>query len=142
MKAWQRVDERARYRGPHGRSHVDRQRRLALILIITALIRAAAWTILIVLYLLGVPFTTALFKSVAFVAVISLYANAATDFGQGAASLAQLAAADAHHDAEHNREALAIDYGEIESDIARLALLQPCPEAQELASEIRRKLRP
>lgn len=94
---------RAKHRGLHGRGHIDRQRQLALILIITAMIRAAAWTTLIILYLLHVPFTASLFKSVAFVAVISLYANAATDFGQGAASLAQLTAADAHHDAEETR---------------------------------------
>jgi cytochrome bd-type quinol oxidase subunit 2 len=72
--------------------HRDWERWIALALVITGLIRVLAWTVLIGLYLVGVPFTTALFKSVAFVALISLYANAATDFGQVCASLAQFSA--------------------------------------------------
>ena len=137
-----RLQLRARHRdrGLHGHRHVDRQRLTAIILIITGLVRVCAWATLIALYLLGVPFTAHLFASVAFVAVISLYANAATDFGQVCASLAQLTAGDAHHDAEATRIAVGIDYSAIEADIARLAELQPCPEADQLAAEIRRRL--
>lgn len=87
----------------HGPKHHDGQNLMAIVLIVWGLVRALAWVTLIVLYLIGVPFTTVLFHSVAFVAVISLYANAATDFGQVCASLAQLAAARAHQDAEHVR---------------------------------------
>lgn len=94
---------RHRHRGLHGNDKIDRQRLLALILVITGMIRSAAWGTLILLYVIGVPFTHSLFKSVAFVAIISLYANAATDFGQACASLAQLVAGDSHHDAEAAR---------------------------------------
>jgi hypothetical protein len=82
-------------------SHVRRQRHVALILVISGFVRAVIWTALIVLYLVKVPFTQSLFRDVAFVAIISLYANAATDFGQGCASLAQLAADTAHREQTH-----------------------------------------
>ena len=99
--------ERIHHHGLHGREHIGRQRRTAVILVVTGLVRVVAWTALIACYLLGVHFTRTLFSSVAFVAVISLYANAATDFGQVCASLAQLTAGDVHHDAEEARVALA-----------------------------------
>ena len=102
--------------------------------------RSLAWIALIVLYLLGVSFTKALFASVAFVAVISLYANAATDFGQVAASLAQLTAGDVHHDVAAARRETAIDVAAIEKDLERLARLQPCKEADELAASIRAQI--
>jgi hypothetical protein len=98
------------------------------------------WVALLLMYLIGVHFTKSLFQSVAFVALISLYANAATDWGQVAASLAQLTAGDAHDDAEHVRAAQDVDFVAIESDIARLADLQPGPDAAALAREIREKL--
>ena len=134
-----RFQERVHRQHLDGHARIVRQRRLALFLIITAMMRAAAWTTLIVLYLVHVPFTASLFKSVAFVAVISLYANAATDFGQGAASLSQLAAIEAHYDAEAARIAVGVDYQAIDTDIAQLAELNPGPEAQELATRIRSK---
>lgn len=134
------LGRRIHRRSLHGHNHIARQRRLALILVVTALIRVAAWTTMIVLYLSGVPFTAALFGSVAFVAVISLYANAATDFGQFAASLAQLTAADAHHDAEAGRRELNIDFVQLESDVQQLAALAPGPAAEALASDIRSRL--
>lgn len=124
------------HRGLHGRPHIDRQRRTAIILVSTGLVRVLAWTTLIVFYLSGVPFTASLFKSVAFVALISLYANAATDFGQVCASLAQLTAGDAHHDAEAARREITVDTAAIEADIARLALLAPGPDAIALAENI------
>lgn len=124
----------------HGHRHHDRARRTALILVITGLCRVACWVTLIALYLLGVSFTHTLFASVAFVALLSLYANGATDFGQVCASLAQLAAGRAHQDAEHARRALGIDLQAVEADIARLASLQPGPDAQTLAAQIRARL--
>jgi hypothetical protein len=134
------VHWRAHHRQLDGQEHIAHQRRAALIRIFTGLSRVIVWLTLILLYALGVSFTKSLFTSVAFVAIISLYANAATDWGQVAASLAQLTAGDAHHDAEAARVAIGVDYAQIEQDIARLALLQPCPEADELAQSIRTKL--
>lgn len=138
MTGWFR--RRSSHRGLHGRSHVNRQRRTALILVVTGLVRVTAWATLIVLYLAGVPFTAHLFQSVAFVALISLYANAATDFGQVCASLAQLTAGDAHQDTEHVRRMQALDFAALESDIAKLAALSPGPDADALAAEIRKRL--
>ena len=127
---------RAEHRGLHGRSHVNRQRRIALFLILTGAMRVLAWTTLIALYLLGVSFTASLFQSVAFVAVISLYANAATDFGQVCASLAQLVAGDAHADVEHTRRALSFDTKAILGDVRQIAALQPGPEAEAIVARI------
>jgi hypothetical protein len=68
--------------------------------------------------------------------VISLYANAATDFGHVCASLADLSA----RGAEHTRSVVSIDVTQLDSDIARLADLTLGLKAQKLASEIRARL--
>jgi hypothetical protein len=138
MISW--LKAKAQHRGLHGRKHIERHRMQALLMIITGLFRVICWLTLIVLYLLGVKFTKSLFSSVAFVALISLYANAATDWGQVAASLAQLTAGDTHADVEHVRIAQGVEFAEVEADIARLADLQPGPEATGLAERIRRRL--
>ncbi len=57
--------------------------------------------------------------------LISLYANAATDYGAGSANLAELTAGDAHDDTEHTRAELGVDFVALETDIAKLAALQP-----------------
>lgn len=93
-------------------------------------------------YILHLTFAVNAFASVSFVALMSCYANAATDFGQGCASLADLSAGDAHHDAEANRVLLTVDVRQLESDIARLAELHPGPSADQLAASIRQRLRP
>lgn len=142
-----RLYRRATHRGLHGHEHVDRQRRQALILIVTGLVRVLAWVTLICTYLLHLAFpaafgfTASLFTSVAFVSCISLYANAATDWGQVAASLAQLAAGDAHHDSEAARREIGVDHTQLERDIARLARLTPGLESDELVMSIHRRLR-
>ncbi|MGH3264124.1 MAG: hypothetical protein ACRDNS_19250, partial [Trebonia sp.] len=87
----------------HGHQHHSRQRMVALVLVTAGLCRAASWLTLIGMYFLGVTFIHSLFQDVWFVAILSLYANAATDFGQACASLAQLTAARAHEDAEAGR---------------------------------------
>ena len=133
---------RHRQKGLHGRSHVNRQRRTALILIDTGLVRVLGWSALGLAYLLRVPFAVGLFKSVAFVVLISDIALIETAWGQVAASLAQLTAGDAHQDAEHNRRALSIDTAAIERDLADLAAMQPCPEADSLAARIRAQVIP
>lgn len=138
---------RARASGLHGRAHVDRQRLTALLLICTGLLRCTVWIVLLGLYLLHIAFpdvagfTAALFANVAFVACLSLYANAATDWGQVCASLAQLTAGDAHHDAEAARREVSVDFSALELDVARLSQLQPGPEGDRLAAEIRERLR-
>ena len=127
--------------GPHSHDRINRQRFFALVLVATGLMRAAAWTTLIALYLTGVPFTADLFKSVAFVAVISLYANAATDFGQACASLAQLTAGDAHAASERAHAAIDLDTEALSKQIADLAQLPPSPRATALAEQLIASLR-
>jgi hypothetical protein len=135
----ERLLRRSHIRGLHGPDHIGRQRHAAIVLVVTGFARAACWAALIVLYLFGVPFTHTLFASVTFVALVSLYANGATDFGQACASLAQLTAGDAHHDVEHVRASLDVDFRQIDLDVARLAAMQG-PEAEELAARIRERL--
>ena len=143
-KTW--VHHRAHRKGLDGHDLIAKQRRQALILVVTGLARVTAWFILLLMYLVHVAFphlfgfTAALFTSVAFVACISLYANAATDFGQVAASLAQLTAGDAHHDAEAGRRETAIDFGQLELDLVRLAETPPGKEAKALVAQIRQRL--
>jgi len=137
LRFWARVH----HQGLHGHTHLINQRRRALILVITGLFRSACWLTLGVLYLSGVPFTHALFASVAFVALLSLYANAATDFGQACASLADLSASDAHHDAEYNRALMTLDINQLEQDIAQLAELHPGPVAKQLSDSICQRIK-
>ena len=137
-----RIELRARHKdkGLHGHQHVDRQRLVAILMIGTGLARVMLWTTLLTLNLVGVAFVVALFGSVSFVSDLSVLALMLTDWGQVAASLAQLTAGDAHHDAEATRRDLAFDVHEIEGDLYRLAKLTPGPEADELAAEIRAQL--
>ena len=132
---------RAEHRGLHGPRKINNQRRTALLLVNTGMVRVIGWSALAICYILKVPFAVEAFKSVAFVALISDIALIETAFSQVAASLAQLSAADSHHDAESTRSALAIDFLALESDIARLAKLQPGPESDRLVMKIRRQLK-
>lgn len=134
------LKRRAYAQAAQGPNKASRQRHLALIMIMTGLARVIVWVALIVLYFAGARFAHTLFNDVWFVAVISLYANAATDWGQVAASLAQLTAGDAHHDAEVTRAAVSSDLRQIDEDIERLADLQPGPDAVALAGQIQAKL--
>ena len=106
----------------------------------TGLSRVTIWTLLLIAYLVHVAFARSLFASVSFVAVLSVLALMLTDWGQVAASLAQLAAGDAHADTEHVRRHLALDTAAIERDLERLARLQPGPKAEKLANEISARL--
>lgn len=98
-----RLRARAHHSGLHGRDHVARQRMIALLMIGSGLLRVAIWSVLLLFYLAHVAFARTLFASVAFVSVLSVLALILTDWGQVAASLAQLTAGDAHRDAEHVR---------------------------------------
>jgi hypothetical protein len=134
------LHRRAHRRGPAGHQRINRQRFIALAMIATGLGRVAIWLSLIFLYSIGVAFAINLFKSVAFVALISMISLALTDWGQVAASLAQLTAGDAHHDIEATRLEASIDTASIERDLARLAQLEPGPEGERLAAEIRAQI--
>lgn len=95
-----------RHTGPHPRSKVNRERRFALIMVVTGVARTVAWLIFAILYLCGVGFATSALATVSFVGLISVWALVETAWGQAAASWAQLTAGHAHQDAEHNREVL------------------------------------
>jgi hypothetical protein len=134
------LHRRAHRRGIDGHKRIGRQRMIALLMIGTGFTRVVVWTILLTLYLIHVTFARSLFASVSFVAVLSVLALMLTDWGQVAASLAQLSASDAHHDAEAGRRELGIDFSQVENDIALLAKLQPGPESDELVLSIRKRL--
>ena len=131
----------ATHRGLHGRKHVDKERRLALFLVVSGLFRVLCWTVIMLAFIAGVGFVVGWFASVKFVALLSILALILTDFGQVCASLAQLAAAHGHADSEATRKEVSIDYTQIERDIARLAQLTPGPECDELVLSIRKRLR-
>lgn len=133
---------RYRRRGLHGAKHINRQRLIAQIMIGTALVRVAVWLSLMGLYGAHVTFARHLFISVSFVALLSVLALALTDWGQAAASMAQLTAGDAHHDAESARLEVAVDFGDLEQDLIRLARLNPGPDAERLAATIGARLHP
>lgn len=140
MSLRQRLHDRAHHRGPHTRQHVAHQRRTALILIYTALGRVAVWTLLTILYLVGVAFAVSLFKSVAFVALISMFALILTDWGQFAASMAQLTAGDVHASVRDMHAAQDVNFDQIEADLVKLAELAPGREAHALAQSIREQI--
>ena len=125
----------------HTKGHIDRKREIALLMIGSGLARVVLWAILCTLYIIGAAFAVKLFRSVSFVAFLSVLALLLTDWGQVAASLAQLTAGDVHQDVAATKKTLTLGFEEIESDIARLAQLQPSPEADELATHIRERLR-
>jgi hypothetical protein len=111
---------RVHYRGLHGHHHIDRQRRVALLMIGSGLARVAVWVTLLVLYALDGAIRH-LYSAVAFVSVLSVLALLLTDWGQVAASLAQFSAANAHDDAEHNRRIIDRDYVSLERLIRQAA---------------------
>lgn len=140
MQALTRLRARAHHHGLHGHRHISRQRLVALVMVATGLARVTMWIVLLALYGAGVPAIRSLYASVAFVSLLSVGALLLTDWGQVAASLAQLTAADAHHDAESARKEVQIDFVAIEKDVAKLAEMQPGPEGQKLAGAIRERL--
>lgn len=125
---------------------VDRQRRSALWLLVTTAVRVAAWTILIACVaggILGIPafaWAKHLSASIPFVALISLYANWATDFGAGIAAYAALVAADVHSQLASASAALSADLADIDTDISRLAAMLPGTEAAALAASLSSRL--
>ena len=133
------VHQRVHRRGLHGHHQISRQRRHALIMVRTAQIRVGIWLLMLIAY----PFSHALqhlYSLTTFITLLSVGALLLTDWGQYAASSAELAAGDAHHDAEATRATLETDTAQLDGDIARLAALQPGPDAQKLATEIRQRI--
>lgn len=131
---------RAHHRGLHGHRHIDRQRLISLLMIGSGLLRVFVWFLLLVTYLAHVATVRSLYASVSFVALLSVLALLLTDWGQVAASLAQLAAADSHHDAEAARREIGMDTRTLEQDISRLAQLKPGPECDAIVFSIRERL--
>ncbi len=84
----------------HGplRPHPHSQRKVALFMIVTGLVRVVVWLTMLLLGL--VPSVRHLYQQVSFVTFLSLLALLLTDWSQVAGSMAQLAASDAHHEAK------------------------------------------
>jgi hypothetical protein len=128
-------------------SHANGQRKLSLWLLSTSILRVIVWTLLIICvgaglaHVAGFNWAKALAASIPFVALISLYANWATDLGATFAAYAALIASDVHSQVTTAGTTLATDIDVIEADIARLADLQPGEEAATLASSIRARLK-
>ena len=147
MSIRSRIHERASAKS-QGHAKISKQRRSALWMTVFAGVRTVAWILcmlVIVVHWLGVGGSfihsfIAVSETVLFVTFISFYCNASTDAANLMAGIAALFSADSHHTAETVRQAVAIDYRSVESDIARLAELQPGPDAEALAQDIRRKL--
>ena len=125
----------------HTRDHVNRQRRMALLMVFTGSIRTIGWLLLTIAYLTHMGLAVRLFASVSFVAVLSSLALAETAWSQVAGSLAQLTAGDTHSGVLAARVQASIDFDAVERDLAHLTELEPGEEAQELAAGIRLRLR-
>jgi hypothetical protein len=147
-RALKAVRGRLRNRAPAstGPVLIARQRHRAMVLLLFGAIRIAAWTVLGVLVACGLAGVSAfswartLAESLPFIALISIYANWATDLDGATAAFAALVASDVHHDVVATGLALAADLDELETDVARLADLDPGEEATRLAGDIRRRL--
>jgi sulfite exporter TauE/SafE len=127
-------------------SHVNRQRHRSLVLLLFSVARIIAWTILGaavgagLLGTAGFGWAKDLSESVPFVALISLYANWATDVGTATAAFAALVASDSHAAVVATGQMLEADLEALQSDVDRLAGLGPGQEAADLAASIHRKL--
>lgn len=136
---------RHRARTPLPPTHANRQRRNSLILLLTTLVRVVAWTILIACvgagigHVAGFHWAQALAASIPFVALISLYANWATDLGAAIAAYAALVASDVHSQVTASSGVLAADLAELQEDVDRLAQLQG-EEAVALAAVVKFRL--
>lgn len=84
---------------------MDKAERGARIMIISALVRVVVWACMLGVYLLDISGVHHLYSETSFVTILSVLALLLTDWGQFAASQAQLAAAKAHKhvDALHEK---------------------------------------
>lgn len=121
---------------------MDKQRSRSLKLLIFSGFRVLVWTGLLVcvglglLDVAGFHWAALLAKALAFVTLISLYANWATDLGAFQAAYAAVIASAAHEDAEDTVEQVT----ELEADIAALAR-SGGPEAEALAASISERVK-
>jgi hypothetical protein len=128
--------------------HISKQRRAALWLTIFAGCRTLAWIAcmaFIGVYALGLGGSfirgfAHLSSLVLWVSVISYYCNASTDAANLMAGIAALFSSDSHAAIMATGIVLSADLGSLEADVARLADLQPGPEATALAAGIRVRL--
>jgi hypothetical protein len=115
-------------------------------LLVFGVVRIVCWTILAVLVALGLAhvgvfaWAKDLAESLPFIALISIYANWATDLDAATAAFAALVASDSHAAVVSTGAALVADLGLLEVDVARLASLAPGEEAEALARSIRDRL--
>ena len=145
LRQW--VHHRAHH-GPVSHAHVSRQRRAALWMTIFAAVRTVLWIVCMLLivaiwcgaHIAFLSWFKGLSSSVIFVTFISFYCNASTDAANLMAGMAALFSADSHAAAIAGNAATSADFTSLESDVARLADLQPGPEATALAGEIRQRL--
>ena len=125
---------------------INKQRTRSLWLLVTTLIRAAFWLALIfcvsagLAHVAGFSWARDLSQTIWFVALLSLYANFATDFGAAIAAYAALVASDVHSEVAVTSTALAADLADLDADVAQLAIMNPGREAEELAARVRTKL--
>jgi hypothetical protein len=137
----------------HRRAHVvvapggvNKQRRNSLWLLVTGLARTAFWLVLIgcvaagLAHIAGFAWAYDLSQTVWFVALLSLYANLATDFGAVIASYAALVAADVHSQVAVTSSVLTADLAHLHDDVDQLAGLEPGEEAAELAASLKARL--
>ena len=148
MNPIRRWVHRRAHNGPVTHAHVSKQRRAALWMTVFAAVRTFAWLVCMLVILAhylgaGGPFIhsfIATSSSVLFVTLISFYCNASTDAANLMAGMAALFSADSHAATIAGNASTSADFTSLESDIARLADLQPGPEATALAGEIRQRL--
>jgi len=134
--------------GVMSHSAISRQRRTALYLTLFAGVRCMVWLAcmaFIGLYELGIggSFITGFARLsglILWVSVISYYCNFSTDLANFTAGLAALFSSDSHAATVAATVSLDADFDTMETDIARLADLQPGAEASELAAGIRGRL--
>jgi hypothetical protein len=85
------------------KAQAQRAIRISWFMLIFGVLRTTSWVVLAALYFvgpyIGISHIDALFGSIVFVAMISLYANAATDYDQVTSAWAAIHAARAHHTA-------------------------------------------
>ena len=145
LRQW--VHHRAHH-GPVSHAAVSRQRRAALWMTIFAAVRTFAWLVCMLIILVHYAGVGGAFihsfiatsSSVLFVTLISFYCNASTDAANLMAGMAALFSSDSHAAAIAGNASMSADFTSLESDVARLADLQPGPEATALAGEIRQRL--
>ena len=148
MNTLQRWVHHRAHQGPVGHAKISGRRRMALWMTIFAAARTVLWVVamlLIVAIWFGAhsaffSWFHGLSGSVIFVTFISFYCNASTDAANLMAGIAALFSADSHAATVSANSAVTVDFTAIEADIARLADLQPGPEAAALAEEIRQRL--